>query len=160
MKSCNFLHMLRPTEFVRVRTVGSSAYIACKNAAREGVPKNRVTLFVADDLELESYRRALQECFVSVLCRVVHYSAGCVPGECAQGSDWADVRITVSVPGIRDSRNLAGELLKLMWQRADKRLLHRGNFIYKYFPANTYVVSLDDDIEGIESPGAISCNHA
>ncbi|OLP83457.1 hypothetical protein AK812_SmicGene35783 [Symbiodinium microadriaticum] len=72
--------------------------------AREAVPKNRVTLFVATDEEAENYRKALQ------------------------GSDWADVRITVSAPGIRDSRN----------------------FIYKHFPADTYVVSLDDDIEGIK----------
>ncbi|CAE7602276.1 unnamed protein product [Symbiodinium pilosum] len=71
---------------------------------REEVPKSRVTLFVANDAEAQSYREALQ------------------------GSEWADVRIVVSVPGIRDSRN----------------------FIYKYFPANTYVVSLDDDMEGIQ----------
>lgn len=72
--------------------------------AREAVPKNRVTLFVATDAEAENYRNALQ------------------------GSDWAEVQITVSAPGIRDSRN----------------------FIYKHFPAETYVVSLDDDIEGIK----------
>ncbi|CAE7385635.1 unnamed protein product [Symbiodinium natans] len=71
---------------------------------REAVPKSRVTLFVATDVEAANYREALQ------------------------GSDWADVRITISAPGIRDSRN----------------------FIYKHFPADTYVVSLDDDIEGIK----------
>jgi len=71
--------------------------------SREGVPKERVTLFVANEEEMTEYRKALE------------------------GSEWSDVRIQVSVPGVRDSRN----------------------FIYKFFPADTYVVSLDDDMEGI-----------
>eukprot|EP00438_Fugacium_kawagutii_P000731 Skav220475 [mRNA] locus=scaffold591:18156:26333:- [translate_table: standard] len=71
--------------------------------SREGIPKERVTLFVANDEEMNEYRRALE------------------------GSEWRDVRIQRSVPGVRDSRN----------------------FIYKFFPADTYVVSLDDDMEGI-----------
>ncbi|CAJ1408394.1 unnamed protein product [Effrenium voratum] len=72
--------------------------------SREGVPKQKVTLFVANEEEEQEYRKAIQE------------------------SEWAEVRIQVSLPGIRDSRN----------------------FIYKFFPAGTYVVSLDDDMEGIQ----------
>ena len=33
-----------------------------------------------------------------------------------------------------------------------------GNFIYKHFPADTYVVSLDDDIEGIKSLSSTNQN--
>ncbi|CAK9104170.1 unnamed protein product [Durusdinium trenchii] len=72
--------------------------------SREDVPKERVTLFVANEGEEKEYRKALE------------------------GSAWANVRIQISMPGVRDSRN----------------------FIYKFFPADTYVVSLDDDMEGVK----------
>jgi len=71
--------------------------------SKEGVPKSRVTLFVASDDELAKYVESLQ------------------------GSEWADVRVKVSAPGIRDSRNA----------------------ICKHFSEGTYVVSLDDDISCI-----------
>jgi len=71
--------------------------------SRQRIPKHRVTLFVANSQELAKYRKALQ------------------------GSDWADVRIEISVLGNKNSRN----------------------FIMKFFPAGTYVVSLDDDVERI-----------
>eukprot|EP00449_Zooxanthella_nutricula_P019427 CAMPEP_0198544906 /NCGR_PEP_ID=MMETSP1462-20131121/62329_1 /TAXON_ID=1333877 /ORGANISM="Brandtodinium nutriculum, Strain RCC3387" /LENGTH=484 /DNA_ID=CAMNT_0044275267 /DNA_START=48 /DNA_END=1497 /DNA_ORIENTATION=- len=69
----------------------------------QGIPKGLVTLFVADQMEAENYRRALQ------------------------GSDWAGVRIVVSVLGNLNNRN----------------------FIFAYFKPWTYVVSIDDDVEGI-----------
>lgn len=71
--------------------------------SRQQIPKKRVTLFVASQQEEKSYRKALQ------------------------GSEWADVKIVISVLGNKNSRN----------------------FIYRYFPADTYVVSLDDDVEQI-----------
>eukprot|EP00929_Paragymnodinium_shiwhaense_P080442 TRINITY_DN41951_c0_g1_i1.p1 TRINITY_DN41951_c0_g1~~TRINITY_DN41951_c0_g1_i1.p1 ORF type:complete len:714 (-),score=195.17 TRINITY_DN41951_c0_g1_i1:81-2222(-) len=72
--------------------------------SRQGIPRKKVTLFVANAQEKEHYRRALQ------------------------GSEWKDVRIELSVLGNKDGRN----------------------FIYKFFPAGTYVVSLDDDVERIQ----------
>jgi hypothetical protein len=66
----------------------------------QGIPISRVILFVADETEAHCYRRALR------------------------WTAWADVRIEVSVKGVRDSRN----------------------FICKFFPAGTHVVSLDDDL--------------
>lgn len=71
--------------------------------SRQGIPKFRVTLFVADRKELEHYRKALK------------------------GTEWENVKIEISVLGNRNSRN----------------------FIMRHFPANTYVVSLDDDVEMI-----------
>eukprot|EP00931_Biecheleriopsis_adriatica_P093899 TRINITY_DN67621_c0_g1_i1.p1 TRINITY_DN67621_c0_g1~~TRINITY_DN67621_c0_g1_i1.p1 ORF type:complete len:677 (-),score=151.55 TRINITY_DN67621_c0_g1_i1:49-2037(-) len=71
--------------------------------SRQRIPKQRVTLFVANEQERKNYRKALH------------------------GSEWADVRIEVSVVGNKASRN----------------------FIMKFFPAGTYVVSLDDDVERI-----------
>jgi len=71
--------------------------------ARQKIPKQRVTLFVANETERNNYRNALA------------------------GSDWANVRIELSVKGNKESRN----------------------FIMKYWPAGTYVVSIDDDVERI-----------
>eukprot|EP00929_Paragymnodinium_shiwhaense_P059624 TRINITY_DN29852_c0_g1_i2.p1 TRINITY_DN29852_c0_g1~~TRINITY_DN29852_c0_g1_i2.p1 ORF type:complete len:1224 (-),score=282.85 TRINITY_DN29852_c0_g1_i2:196-3792(-) len=47
--------------------------------------------------------------------------------EALLGSDWAAIGVVVSRPGIRDSRN----------------------FIMQYYPAGSYVVSLDDDLQDI-----------
>ena len=44
-----------------------------------------------------------------------------------QGTDWEHVRIVVSAFGNRENLN----------------------FMFKYFPSGTYVVSIDDDMEGI-----------
>mmetsp|Transcript_6071 Transcript_6071/g.11170 ORF Transcript_6071/g.11170 Transcript_6071/m.11170 type:complete len:721 (-) Transcript_6071:159-2321(-) len=71
--------------------------------SRHAVPIERVTLFVADEPEACHYRSALR------------------------GSAWAEVKIVISVPGIRNSRN----------------------FICRHFPAGTHVVSIDDDVEGL-----------
>jgi len=70
---------------------------------QQGVPRSRVTLFVADDTEAQSYRHSLRD------------------------SEWSEMAIIVSAPGIRDSRN----------------------FICRYYAEGTYVVSVDDDVEGI-----------
>lgn len=70
---------------------------------RQNVAGSRVTLFVANDEEASKYRQAF--------CK----------------STWANVKIVVSAPGIRASRN----------------------FICQHFAEGTYVVSLDDDLEGI-----------
>jgi len=70
---------------------------------RQGIPVERVSLFVADGAEAQSYRRALSE------------------------SAWADVRIVTSVLGNKNNRN----------------------FIFRHFPAGTYVISVDDDVERI-----------
>lgn len=67
------------------------------------IPLERVTLFVADEDEVQRYRAALRD------------------------STWSEVRIVISEPGNRNSRN----------------------FIYRYFPAGTYVVSMDDDLERV-----------
>ena len=44
-----------------------------------------------------------------------------------QGAEWKDVRIVISVLGNRDNRN----------------------FIYNHYKAGSYVISIDDDVEGI-----------
>jgi len=71
--------------------------------AKEDVPVDRVTLFVADEAEKQRYSTALAD------------------------SAWSNVKIVVSASGIRNSRN----------------------FICTYYPESTYVVSIDDDFEGL-----------
>lgn len=70
---------------------------------REDVPKERVTLFVANEGEEKEYRKALEAqshgrkqnwCFF--LVHSWHFLC--------QGSAWANVRIQISMPGVRDSR--------------------------------------------------------
>lgn len=83
------------TPFILMHTLGF--------LSRQQIPKANVTLFVASQKELDSYRSALK------------------------GSEWAGVKIVISVLGNKNSRN----------------------FIYRYFPDGTYVVSIDDDVERI-----------
>lgn len=71
--------------------------------SRERIPVSKVTLFVADVVEKGHYKSALQ------------------------GSDWADVRIVVSVLGNMQNRNQ----------------------ILRHYKRGTYVVSIDDDVERI-----------
>ena len=59
--------------------------------------------------------------FVASTSEMANYS------QALQGTDWENVRIVVSAFGNRENRN----------------------FIFKYFPSGTYVVSIDDDMEGI-----------